>query len=198
MNYRRVIYITPCENTLFYNQPVLRFQIANAVWWYYFSKLLEFCDTFFFILRKKHQQLTFLHVYHHSTMFMFWWIGIKWVPSGSSKWNRQVLHIIHWKCLETCQHGRGVISCSVSTRFVLQVQLISLEMKYWLFHDCMFSWCRFESVLYLVCSSFLASDGKFGDSCYDVLLLRLIRFRSINREISVVEEIPNDTPTGKC
>lgn len=62
-------------------------QIANAVWWYYFSKLLEFCDTFFFILRKKEKQLTFLHVYHHSTMFSLWWIGIKWVPSGSSKYS---------------------------------------------------------------------------------------------------------------
>lgn len=60
-------------------------QIAHAVWWYYFSKLLEFCDTFFFILRKKDNQLSFLHVYHHSTMFSLWWIGIKWVPSGSSK-----------------------------------------------------------------------------------------------------------------
>lgn len=60
-------------------------QIADAVWWYYFSKLLEFCDTFFFILRKKESQLSFLHVYHHSTMFGLWWIGIKWVPSGSSK-----------------------------------------------------------------------------------------------------------------
>lgn len=70
---------------VFYNFYFL--QIANAVWWYYFSKLLEFCDTFFFILRKKDEQLTFLHVYHHSTMFGFWWIGIKWVPSGSSKYS---------------------------------------------------------------------------------------------------------------
>lgn len=61
-------------------------QIVGAVWWYYFSKVLEFTDTFFFILRKKDNQLTFLHVYHHSTMFSFWWIGVKWVPSGSSKY----------------------------------------------------------------------------------------------------------------
>jgi elongation of very long chain fatty acids protein 4 len=60
-------------------------QIRRAIWWYYFSKLLEFTDTFFFIVRKKDDQLSFLHVYHHSTMFSFWWIGIKWVPSGSSK-----------------------------------------------------------------------------------------------------------------
>lgn len=60
-------------------------QIVDAVWWYYFSKVLEFTDTFFFIIRKKDNQLSFLHIYHHSTMFAFWWIGIKWVPSGSSK-----------------------------------------------------------------------------------------------------------------
>ncbi|GBN10894.1 Elongation of very long chain fatty acids protein 4 [Araneus ventricosus] len=59
-------------------------RIAKALWWYYFSKLLEFCDTFFFILRKKNNQLTFLHIYHHSTMFGLWWIGVKWVPGGSS------------------------------------------------------------------------------------------------------------------
>ncbi|KAJ8935977.1 hypothetical protein NQ314_012544 [Rhamnusium bicolor] len=70
-------------------------QIANAVWWYYFSKLLEFCDTFFFILRKKDGQLTFLHVYHHSTMFSLWWIGIKWVPSGSTFLPAMVNSAIH-------------------------------------------------------------------------------------------------------
>lgn len=71
------------------------FQIANAVWWYYFSKLLEFSDTFFFILRKKDKQLTFLHVYHHSTMFSLWWIGIKWVPSGSTFLPAMVNAFIH-------------------------------------------------------------------------------------------------------
>ncbi|CAB0018188.1 unnamed protein product [Nesidiocoris tenuis] len=70
-------------------------RIVNAVWWYYFSKLLEFCDTFFFILRKKDQQLTFLHVYHHSTMFSLWWIGIKWVPSGSTFLPAMVNSFIH-------------------------------------------------------------------------------------------------------
>ncbi|GBP40592.1 Elongation of very long chain fatty acids protein 4 [Eumeta japonica] len=79
----RLRYSYICEPCRERNDPD-ELQIANAVWWYYFSKLLEFCDTFFFILRKKDEQLTFLHVYHHSTMFSFWWIGIKWVPSGSN------------------------------------------------------------------------------------------------------------------
>ncbi|XP_050735194.1 elongation of very long chain fatty acids protein 4-like isoform X2 [Eriocheir sinensis] len=59
-------------------------RIAAALWWYYVSKLVEFMDTLFFILRKKTNQLTFLHIYHHSTMFCLWWIGIKWVAGGSS------------------------------------------------------------------------------------------------------------------
>lgn len=57
-------------------------QIARAIWWYYFSKLLEFMDTIFFVLRKKNGQISFLHVYHHATMFPIWWIGVKWVPGG--------------------------------------------------------------------------------------------------------------------
>ncbi|UYV63389.1 ELOVL4 [Cordylochernes scorpioides] len=60
-------------------------QIASALWWYYFSKVVELLDTVFFVLRKKWSQLTFLHVYHHSTMCALWWIGVKWVPGGSVK-----------------------------------------------------------------------------------------------------------------
>ena len=58
-------------------------RIANVVWWYYVSKCMEFMDTFFFIMRKKENQLSFLHIYHHSTMFCVWWAGTRFVPGGS-------------------------------------------------------------------------------------------------------------------
>ncbi|XP_073832522.1 very long chain fatty acid elongase AAEL008004-like [Musca autumnalis] len=35
---------------------------------YYISKYLDFFDTVFFVLRKKYNQITFLHIYHHSIM----------------------------------------------------------------------------------------------------------------------------------
>lgn len=57
-------------------------QVAGALWWYFVSKGIEYLDTVFFILRKKFNQVTFLHVYHHCTMFTLWWIGIKWVAGG--------------------------------------------------------------------------------------------------------------------
>lgn len=60
-------------------------QIAAALWWYYVSKGIEYLDTVFFILRKKFNQISFLHVYHHFTMFTLWWIGIKWVAGGQGE-----------------------------------------------------------------------------------------------------------------
>uniref|UniRef100_S4RZ22 Elongation of very long chain fatty acids protein n=1 Tax=Petromyzon marinus TaxID=7757 RepID=S4RZ22_PETMA len=38
----------------------------------------------FFILRKKFNQITFLHVYHHSSMIINWWLGVKYVPGGQA------------------------------------------------------------------------------------------------------------------
>jgi len=70
---------TSCIKSL---RPVPCLQIASALWWYYISKGVEFLDTVFFILRKKFTQVSFLHVYHHCTMFILWWIGMKWVPGG--------------------------------------------------------------------------------------------------------------------
>ncbi len=39
--------------------------MANVCWIFYISKFIELLDTLFFILRKKFNQITFLHVFHH-------------------------------------------------------------------------------------------------------------------------------------
>jgi len=40
---------------------------------HYISKYLDYCDTFFIILRNKNkQQLSFLHIYHHSSIGVIW------------------------------------------------------------------------------------------------------------------------------
>lgn len=38
----------------------------------------------FFVLRKKNNQITFLHVYHHAAMPFWYWLGAKFVPGGES------------------------------------------------------------------------------------------------------------------
>ncbi|XP_033106134.1 elongation of very long chain fatty acids protein 4-like [Anneissia japonica] len=71
-------------------------RIAKAMWWFYFSKCIEMLDTFFFIVRKKNSQLSFLHVYHHSSMFLLWWIGVKWVAGGQSWFGAMMNSFVHF------------------------------------------------------------------------------------------------------
>jgi len=52
------------------------------VWFYFFSKLLDLFDTIFFVLRKKQNQLTFLHIYHHTIILALSWIITKYYPGG--------------------------------------------------------------------------------------------------------------------
>ena len=39
---------------------------------HYLSKFLDYFDTWFIILKKKHNQLSFLHIYHHSSIAIIW------------------------------------------------------------------------------------------------------------------------------
>lgn len=70
-------------------------RVAKVLWWYYFSKLIEFLDTIFIVLRKKNSQISFLHVYHHASMFNIWWCVLNWIPCGQSFFGPMLNSFIH-------------------------------------------------------------------------------------------------------
>lgn len=72
-----------CEPVDYSNDP-LALRIARGCWWYYFSKFTEFTDTIFFVLRKKNNHITTLHVIHHGCMPISVWFGVKFTPGGHS------------------------------------------------------------------------------------------------------------------
>eukprot|EP00903_Cladosiphon_okamuranus_P006215 g6109.t1 len=49
---------------------------ANLLWLFYISKVLDFMDTIFIVMKKSWRQLSFLHVYHHTTIFLFYWLNV--------------------------------------------------------------------------------------------------------------------------
>ena len=111
----------------------LLFQIAKAIWWYYFSKLLEFMDTVFFILRKKPRQLTFLHVYHHSTMFMFWWVGARFVPGGCALSGAMVncfVHVIMYAYYALAALGPKVQKYLWWKKYLTILQLVRFDLNH--------------------------------------------------------------------
>ena len=66
------------------NNP-LELRVAKVLWWYFFSKLIEFGDTILMVLRKKDRQITFLHVFHHASMLNIWWFVMMYIPGGLCK-----------------------------------------------------------------------------------------------------------------
>jgi len=72
-----------CQPVDYSNTPKA-LRMARACWWYYFSKFIEFTDTFFFILRKKFNHVSLLHVIHHGCMPMSVWFGVRFTPGGHS------------------------------------------------------------------------------------------------------------------
>lgn len=61
--------------------------MASGCWWYFFSKFTEFFDTFFFVLRKRYDQVSTLHVIHHGIMPVSVWWGVKFTPGNWIDWN---------------------------------------------------------------------------------------------------------------
>lgn len=57
-----------------------------VMWVYLFSKFLEFSDTIFMILRKKDNQVSALHVIHHSIVPISVWFGAKFAPVSINLW----------------------------------------------------------------------------------------------------------------
>ena len=57
-----------------------------------FSKLLELVDTAFIVLRKS--KISFLHCYHHATVFMLCWYSYA-TPASPAVWGRTVNFFVH-------------------------------------------------------------------------------------------------------
>lgn len=75
------------------------------VYLHYISKYIDLLDTFFIILRKKDAQLSFLHIYHHSTIPLIWGfllhIGHGNGTAAFGAWINSIIHMImysHYLC----------------------------------------------------------------------------------------------------
>ncbi|XP_058818387.1 elongation of very long chain fatty acids protein AAEL008004-like [Topomyia yanbarensis] len=67
---------------------------------YFLLKVLDLADTVFFILRKKHSHVSFLHVYHHALMVMITYLAFIFIPGGHAVmlgvWNTLVHAVMYF------------------------------------------------------------------------------------------------------
>jgi len=50
--------------------------MAAMLWVFYTSKILDFFDTIIMVARGTWRQFSFLHVYHHTSIFMIYWLNL--------------------------------------------------------------------------------------------------------------------------
>jgi len=56
--------------------------IASVLHVFYLTKVLDFADTVFMVVRGKWKQVTFLHVYHHTSIFLVYWLILNTAYDG--------------------------------------------------------------------------------------------------------------------
>lgn len=119
-------YSYSCQ-TVSYTNDRNEMRIAGALWWYYFSKFVEFLDTVFFILKKKDNQVSFLHVYHHATMFPIWWIGVKWVAGGQAFFGPMInsgIHVLMYSYYGLSALGPAIQKYLWWKKYLTRIQLV--------------------------------------------------------------------------
>ncbi|KAF5915463.1 hypothetical protein HPG69_014784 [Diceros bicornis minor] len=143
---------------------LLHVKIAAALWWYFVSKGVEYLDTVFFILRKKNNQVSFLHVYHHCTMFTLWWIGIKWVAGGQAFFGAQLnsfIHVVMYSYYGLTAFGPWIQKYLWWKRYLTMLQLIQFHVTIGhtalsLYTDCPFpKWMHWALIAYAISFIFL-------------------------------------------
>ncbi|XP_030768348.1 elongation of very long chain fatty acids protein AAEL008004-like [Sitophilus oryzae] len=75
------------------NEKAIR--MARLCYIYYLSKLTEFADTVFFVLRKKDSQVSFLHVYHHSLTPIETWFLVRFIAGGHGTFSNLINNFVH-------------------------------------------------------------------------------------------------------
>ncbi|NXJ83926.1 ELOV4 protein, partial [Trogon melanurus] len=146
-----------------YSRSELGMRMARVCWWFFFSKVIELLDTVFFILRKKQEQVTFLHVYHHGSMLFNWWSGVKYVPGGQAFFIGMLnsfVHIFMYGYYALASLGPKIHSYLWWKRYLTIMQLcqfvaIAAHSSYNLFTECPFP-DGFNTAVFLYILSLIA------------------------------------------
>ena len=71
------------------------YAMARILYIFYLSKTLEFLDTVIMCLKQNYRQITFLHVYHHASIFVIWWLIVYFAPGGEAYFSAALNSFVH-------------------------------------------------------------------------------------------------------
>lgn len=101
-------------------------QLLHVGHLFFHTRYLEFFDTFFFVLRKKTSQITFLHVFHHSVVPTLMYIGLKFYPipfNGLLPMTNMFVHVIMYAYYGLATFGPGIQKYLWWKRYLTTMQI---------------------------------------------------------------------------
>lgn len=91
--YTNPIFPYPWGNVFVTGAP--SFRISFLVWVHYNNKFVELLDTLWMVLRKKNDQISFLHCYHHVLLIWAWFLCCRVQLGGDTYFGSMVNSFIH-------------------------------------------------------------------------------------------------------
>ncbi|AIN95556.1 fatty acid elongase, putative [Leishmania panamensis] len=128
---------------------------------HYLTKFLDMFDTYFMLLRKKEEQLTFLHIYHHLTIGFIWGLLLQHgVANGTAffgAWINSAVHaLMYFHYLYTSLGYKNPLK-----KYLTQIQMIQFVL------------CILHAVLVVVLDLHIPKKWAVLQLCYHMTLLYL-------------------------
>jgi len=97
--------------------------ISQVIWLHYNNKYVELLDTFFMVMRKKFDQLSFLHIYHHTLLIWSWFVVMKLEPVGDCYFGSSVNTFVH--VIMYSYYGLAALGVNCFwKKYITQVQML--------------------------------------------------------------------------
>lgn len=69
--------------------------MAHFIYMFYMSKYVEFMDTVIMLLKRNLRQVSVLHVYHHMSVALIWWMISHHAPGGDAYFSAAMNSAVH-------------------------------------------------------------------------------------------------------
>lgn len=156
---------------------------------HYQNKYAELADTVFMVLRKKYDQVTTLHVYHHLLLLWSWFMVINIAPGSDAYFGALINSVTH-----VFLYGYYTLAL-LNIECPWKIGLTSLQILQFVVCSVHAMFCMFRSdyprvLLYLdifVQTNMLILFGRFFCSTYGDLLFFLLVFSSLKMNQSTHE-----------
>ncbi len=111
--------------------PLIEYQI-NQMHQLFITKFIDLFDTIFFVLRKKQNHVTVLHLYHHSLVPILYWTAFRLVPTfkplGIFVVINCFIHVLMYSYYALSSFGPKIQQFLWWKKYITQIQLLQFAL----------------------------------------------------------------------